>query len=63
MDLNKIVDQAIAKYPDKVIQYKNGKRGLIGLFVGESMKLLKSNDSKISPRIMMIVQEKLNNIK
>ena len=63
MDLNKIVDEAIAKYPDKVIEYKNGKRGLIGLFVGESMKILKSNDSKIPSIIMSIVTEKLNNIK
>lgn len=40
--------QAIAKYPDKVIEYKNGKVGLLGLFMGEVMKLSKG---KADPKI------------
>lgn len=32
------VDAAIAAFPDKVKAYQNGKKGLIGLFMGEVMK-------------------------
>lgn len=35
------VDEAIAKMPDKVKEYKAGKKGLIGLFAGEVKKLSK----------------------
>ena len=37
--LSEFVKQAIAKYPKKVEEYKAGKKGLIGLFMGEVMKL------------------------
>ena len=33
------VTQALAAYPDKVAEYKAGKKGVIGLFMGEIMKL------------------------
>jgi aspartyl-tRNA(Asn)/glutamyl-tRNA(Gln) amidotransferase subunit B len=36
--LTQIVDEIIAKYPDKVNEYRKGKKGLIGFFVGEVMK-------------------------
>ena len=39
--LNDLIKQAIAKYPDKVKEYKSGKKGLMGLFMGEVMKLSK----------------------
>lgn len=35
------VNEAIAKMPDKVTEYKKGKKGLIGLFAGEVKKLSK----------------------
>ncbi len=35
------VNQAILKMPDKVKEYKSGKKGLIGLFAGEVKKLSK----------------------
>lgn len=35
------IDMALSKYPDKVEEYKNGKKGLLGLFMGEVMKLSK----------------------
>ncbi len=35
------IAQAIEMYPEKVIEYKNGKHGLAGLFMGEVMKLSK----------------------
>ena len=33
------IQEAIARYPEKVLEYKGGKTGLIGLFMGEVMKL------------------------
>lgn len=36
-----IIAEVLAKYPDKVEEYKNGKKGLLGLFVGEVMKASK----------------------
>lgn len=51
------VKQAIEKYPDKVIEYKNGKKGLIGLFMGEVMKL---SQGKADPKkANQLVQELL----
>jgi aspartyl-tRNA(Asn)/glutamyl-tRNA(Gln) amidotransferase subunit B len=35
------VDEVLAKMPDKVLEYKKGKKGLIGLFTGEVKKLSK----------------------
>jgi aspartyl-tRNA(Asn)/glutamyl-tRNA(Gln) amidotransferase subunit B len=34
-----IIAQVLAKYPAKVEEYKSGKKGLLGLFMGEVMKL------------------------
>jgi len=53
------VDQALAKMPDKVTEYKKGKKGLIGLFVGEVKKLSKG---KADPRLTnQLLIEKLDN--
>ena len=46
--LSEFVQKAISKYPDKVKEYKSGKIGLIGLFMGEVMKL---SNGKADPRI------------
>jgi aspartyl-tRNA(Asn)/glutamyl-tRNA(Gln) amidotransferase subunit B len=35
------VKQAMEKMPDKVLEYKKGKKGLLGLFVGEVKKISK----------------------
>jgi aspartyl-tRNA(Asn)/glutamyl-tRNA(Gln) amidotransferase subunit B len=40
-ELQLFVKHAIDAYPEKVIEYKNGKTSLIGLFMGEVMKLSK----------------------
>jgi glutaminyl-tRNA synthetase len=37
-ELGGIVDSVLAAWPDKVTEYREGKKGLIGLFVGEVMK-------------------------
>lgn len=53
------VDQAIALFPEKVAEYKAGKTSLVGLFMGEVMKLSKGKaDPKIANKL---VQETLNN--
>ncbi|HIA35706.1 MAG TPA: Asp-tRNA(Asn)/Glu-tRNA(Gln) amidotransferase GatCAB subunit B, partial [Flavobacteriales bacterium] len=57
-NISEFVSQAIAKYPDKVIEYKNGKKGLIGLFMGEVMKLSKG---KADPQKASIQVEKMLN--
>ena len=37
-ELEQIIDQVLAAMPDKVQEFKKGKKGLMGLFVGEIMK-------------------------
>ena len=47
------------KYPDKVVEYKAGKKGLIGLFMGEVMKLSKGQaDPKITNKLLQTELEK-----
>ncbi|HEV2481442.1 MAG TPA: Asp-tRNA(Asn)/Glu-tRNA(Gln) amidotransferase subunit GatB [Puia sp.] len=53
------VEQALAGLPDKVSEYKKGKKGLIGLFVGEVKKLSKGKaDPKLTNKLLL---EKLEN--
>lgn len=57
--LKEFARQAITKYPDKVLEYKNGKVGLIGLFMGEVMKLSKGKaDPKIANQIVKEILDK-----
>jgi glutaminyl-tRNA synthetase len=37
-ELAGIVDEVLASWPDKVVEYRAGKKQLVGLFVGEVMK-------------------------
>ncbi len=46
-DVHQFINEAIAKFPDKVIEYKKGKKGVLGLFMGEIMKRSKG---KIDPQ-------------
>ncbi|MES2837117.1 MAG: Asp-tRNA(Asn)/Glu-tRNA(Gln) amidotransferase subunit GatB [Bacteroidota bacterium] len=56
--LAEYVAQAIAKYPEKVTEYKAGKTNLVGLFMGEVMKLSKG---KADPKVAnALVIEQLN---
>ncbi len=44
---------ALAKFPDKVVEYKKGKKGLIGLFMGELMRISAGKaDPKKSTKIL-----------
>ena len=48
-----LIDQVINKYPEKVHEYKSGKKGLLGLFVGEVMKLSKGKaDPKLTNQLI-----------
>ena len=54
------IDTTLEKYPEKVIAYKKGQQGLIGLFMGEIMKLSKR---KADPKkTIALLQQKLNSI-
>ncbi len=56
-DIEAWADDVINKMPDKVAEYKKGKKGLIGLFVGEMKKLSKGKaDPKMATQIL---EEKL----
>ncbi len=47
------VDQVLAGMPDKVAEYKKGKKGLIGLFTGEVKKLSKGKaDVKLANALL-----------
>ena len=57
--LGEYITQAIVKYPEKVAQYKGGKKGLIGLFMGEVMKLSKGQaDPKLANQLLKTELEK-----
>jgi aspartyl-tRNA(Asn)/glutamyl-tRNA(Gln) amidotransferase subunit B len=57
-ELEQWVNEVIAKIPDKVTEYKKGKKGLIGLFVGEVKKISKG---KADPKkVTALLEEKLN---
>ncbi|MBA4195927.1 MAG: Asp-tRNA(Asn)/Glu-tRNA(Gln) amidotransferase GatCAB subunit B [Chitinophaga sp.] len=56
-DLTVWVDEVINNMPDKVSEYKKGKKGLIGLFVGEVKKRSKG---KADPKLVTaLLEEKL----
>lgn len=55
-----LVVAALEKYPNKVDEYRSGKTGILGLFVGEVMKLSKGTaDPKT---VNQLVREKLEEI-
>ncbi|MEX0812089.1 MAG: Asp-tRNA(Asn)/Glu-tRNA(Gln) amidotransferase subunit GatB [Chitinophagales bacterium] len=53
-----LVDEVIAAFPEKVEEYKNGKKGLLGMFMGQVMKKSKG---KADPQLASkLLEEKLN---
>ncbi|HNP23669.1 MAG TPA: Asp-tRNA(Asn)/Glu-tRNA(Gln) amidotransferase subunit GatB [Panacibacter sp.] len=57
-ELETWVSTALERMPDKVKEYRKGKKGLIGLFVGEVKKLSKG---KADPKVVTsLLEEKLN---
>ncbi len=56
--LRQWVEEALAAYPDKVEAYKNGKKGVLGLFMGEVMKRSKGKaDPKLSNQLIQEILE------
>jgi aspartyl-tRNA(Asn)/glutamyl-tRNA(Gln) amidotransferase subunit B len=54
-----IVEEVIAAFPDKVAAYKAGKKGLLGMFMGEVMK---KTQGKADPKVATaLLQEILDN--
>lgn len=57
--LQELAQQALDKYPDKVAAYKAGNKGLMGLFMGEVMKLSnRTADPKATSKIIQSLLEK-----
>ncbi|MEM8967490.1 MAG: Asp-tRNA(Asn)/Glu-tRNA(Gln) amidotransferase subunit GatB [Bacteroidota bacterium] len=46
--LQTLVNEVIADFPDKVVAYQKGKKGLLGMFMGEVMK---RSQGKANPKI------------
>jgi aspartyl-tRNA(Asn)/glutamyl-tRNA(Gln) amidotransferase subunit B len=57
-ELPAFVEAALAAYPDKVNEYRQGKKGLLALFVGEVMK--RSKGTADPKRVNQLVTESLN---
>ena len=43
-----VIDEVLSKFPEKIAEYKAGKKGLIGMFMGEVMKMTKG---KANPKL------------
>lgn len=57
--LLELVKEALSAYPEKVEEYKAGKKGLLGLFMGEVMKLSKGKaDPKVASKLVQQELEK-----
>ena len=55
--LETIIDEVLQRFPDKVIEYQKGKKNLIGLFMGEVMRISKG---KAEPKsTQQLLQKKL----
>ena len=52
-DIEKWIDEVLAMHPEKVAEYKKGKKGLLGLFMGEVKKLSKGKaDPKMTTSLL-----------
>jgi aspartyl-tRNA(Asn)/glutamyl-tRNA(Gln) amidotransferase subunit B len=55
--IERLIEQVLNKFPEKVREYRRGKKGLMGLFVGEVMRL---SNGKADPKMTNnILSEKL----
>ncbi len=59
IDVESITKEVMAQFPDKVIEYKKGKKGLIGFFMGQIMKKIE-NSNQDPKKINQIVMALLN---
>jgi aspartyl-tRNA(Asn)/glutamyl-tRNA(Gln) amidotransferase subunit B len=52
-EIEQWVNEVLAKMPDKVAEYRKGKKGLIGLFMGEVKKISKGKaDPKVATQVL-----------
>lgn len=52
--IEEVIDQVLSQHLSKVTEYKKGKKGLLGLFVGEVMKLSKGKaDPKLTNDLLI----------
>jgi aspartyl-tRNA(Asn)/glutamyl-tRNA(Gln) amidotransferase subunit B len=48
-----IIEDVLAKYPEKVAEYKGGKKGILAMFMGEVMKATKGKaDPKVTTQLL-----------
>lgn len=50
-----IIDSIFQDFPDKIVEYKKGKKGILGMFMGE---LMKRSNGKADPRVANELLEK-----
>lgn len=57
-ELEAMIKSAIAKFPDKVEEYRSGKKGILGLFMGEVMRASggKADPKKTNELIIKILE-------
>jgi aspartyl-tRNA(Asn)/glutamyl-tRNA(Gln) amidotransferase subunit B len=56
--INEWIDEVLSNMPEKIIEYKKGKKNLIGLFAGEVKK--KSKGKADMKAVNQILNQKLN---
>ena len=54
--LEKLAMEVLSQFPDKVVEYKNGKKGLMGMFMGQ---LMKKSQGKANPKEASQILEQL----
>ena len=53
-EIEQIIKDILSQYPDKVKAYKNGKKGILGMFMGEIMKQTQgSADPKLANTLLL----------
>jgi aspartyl-tRNA(Asn)/glutamyl-tRNA(Gln) amidotransferase subunit B len=59
-EIHKWVEEALARMPEKVLEYQKGKKGLIGLFMGEVKRLSrgKADPHLVSELLKEVLQKK-----
>lgn len=54
-----VIEQVLNQYPDKVAEYKKGKKGLMGLFMGEVRKATQGKaDPKVATKLLAEMLDK-----
>ena len=54
-----LVDEVLEKYKDRIDEYRNGKKGLLGVFIGEVIK--KSNGKANPKHVQELILKSINN--